>query len=168
MVKSARAWLMMAALVAVGCNEESPGNTPGADAGLIVADSGPVSCEADMANAASTVGCNGGFDGEPALNGPGGRCTPGGDAMPPGTCTTDRAICMGDLSGSGEGWCVILCDAPAGYVDAQTCPTGYRCFRMGEGIDGFGMCFRDCDAEHACQEGWACTGEGRCEELPPA
>lgn len=168
MVKSARAWLWMASLVAVGCNDEGGTTNPGDDAGMIMADAGPVTCATDMANAASTVGCNGGFDGVPAANAPGGRCTPGGDAMPPGTCTTERAICMGDLAGSGEGWCVILCDPPETYIDAQTCPTGYRCFRDGEGVDAFGMCFRDCDAEHPCQEGWSCSAEGRCEELPPS
>jgi hypothetical protein len=170
MVKSARAWLLLAALVAVGCNDQEPGSgvNPLADGSTEMPDAGPVSCTADMASAASTVGCNGGFDGEPAMNAPGGRCEPGTDTMPAGSCTTERSICMGDLSGSGAGWCVVLCDAPEAYVDAQACPAGYRCFRMGEGIDAFGLCFRDCNAEHPCQEGWACSAEGRCEELPPS
>ncbi len=170
MVKNGRALLLMAALVAMGCGDD--GTTDGVDGGPGVdamtggEDSGPVTCATDMANAASTAGCNGGFDSEPAMNAPGGRCTPGGDAMPPGTCTTESAICMGDLTGSGQGWCVITCAPPETYVDAQTCPTGFRCFRDGVGEDAFGLCFRDCDAEHPCQEGWECSVEGRCEEMP--
>lgn len=173
--KSTRAWLAMATLATMlGCGSDpgdpwvDGGSEPGADAGPAGdVDSGPVSCEADMATAASTAGCNGGFAGEPAMNAPGGRCELGTDTMPSGSCTSERSVCMGDLAGSGSGWCVILCDAPMAYVDAQSCPAGHRCFRMGSGVDAYGVCFRDCDAEHPCPEGWTCTGENRCEESPP-
>ena len=63
---------------------------------------------------------------------------------------------------------MILCDAPEAEVDSATCPSGYRCFRMGEGVDAYGICFRDCDAMHACPDGWACGAAGRCEEVPPS
>lgn len=169
---SARALLavVVAALFAVACDDNG-GSTPAADGGSLTDNDsgGPISCEAEMANAASTVGCNGGFQGEPGENDPGGRCAPGTDAMPAGSCTTEMSICMGDLAGSGGGWCVNTCPAPASLIDAQTCPAGYRCFRDGTGIDAFGICFRDCDADHPCQDGWACnTSLGRCEEQPPS
>lgn len=167
-VKCSRAWPLMAALVALGCGDQEPGRevSPLSDGGMETPDTGPVTCTADMAGAASTAGCNGGFDGEPAMNAPGGRCELGTDTMPAGSCTTERSICMGDLTGSGAGWCVVLCDAPEAYVDAQECPAGHRCFRQGEGENAFGLCFRDCDAEHPCPESWACNGEGACEEQP--
>ncbi|WP_157069381.1 hypothetical protein [Sandaracinus amylolyticus] len=168
----ARAWLaVVAALFAVACGDSGGGDVPAADGGGLgsESDSGPVSCTAEMANAASTVGCNGGFQGEPAENEPGGRCTPGTDEMPAGTCSTEMSICMGDLTGSGMGWCVNTCAPPEALIDAQTCPSGYRCFRMGTGVDAYGLCYRDCDAEHPCQEGWTCNPElGRCEETPPS
>ena len=153
------------ALLALACGDDDDGVTPVDGGGE---DAGPVSCVAEMENAASTAGCNGGFQGTPAMNDPGGRCELGTDAMPEGSCTAEMAICMGDLAGSAQGWCVITCAAPASLVDAQTCPTGYRCFRNGEGTEAWGLCYRDCDAEHPCQDGWTCnTDFGRCEETPP-
>lgn len=171
MVKNGRALLLVAALVAMGCGDDGGpvdgvDGGPGVDAMTGDGDGGPGACVADMANAASTVGCNGGFSSEPAMNAPGGRCTPGSDAMPAGTCTTEGAICMGDLTGSGQGWCVISCAPAETYVDAQTCPSGFRCFRfpVADTEDFYGLCFRDCDPANPCHEGWECNTEGRCIE----
>jgi hypothetical protein len=198
--KYGRAWLLLAALGALGCGDDEPGS--GIDSGSVAdggssdgsvrdgsitdgsvtdgasndgrvasdgsaGDSGPSACAAAASAAASTVGCNGGFAATPAMNAPGGQCTPGGESRPAGTCTTDGAICSGALAGGDLGWCTVVCTAPTTHVDAQNCPTGFRCFRMGSGTDAFGMCFRDCDATHPCQEGWACDAQGRCQEETP-
>jgi hypothetical protein len=169
-VRALLALPLICALIGTGCSDGDGAITPAPDASALTdTDAGPISCEAEAATAAATAGCNGGFQGTPEENGPGGRCTPGSDTMPAGTCTAERSICMGDLFGSGSGWCVLTCPAPVSLIDAQTCPAGYRCFRDGEGEDAFGLCFRDCDADHPCQDGWTCNASlGRCEELPPS
>lgn len=175
-----RAWLAIGAVcLATACGDDGDARVPAGDGGSLtdVRDSGvreeirePVPCAVDDAGEpTSTVGCNGGFQGVPGVNEPGGRCEPGTDEERAGSCTTDRAICMGDSAGSGQGWCVIGCPPPIARIDAQTCPRGYRCFRHREGEDAFGLCYRDCDAEHPCQEGWTCNDAlGRCEEVPPS
>lgn len=157
-----------AALLVASCGDDDGGGTlDPADGGMLVEqDAGPVSCVADMDDAASTVGCNGGFQGAPAANEPGGTCELGTDEEPAGSCTTELAICMGDFAATGQGWCVPGCQPPATFVDQQTCPTGWRCFRNGTGEDAFGLCYRDCDGDHPCQEGWACNDAfGRCEQV---
>ena len=171
--------LATVALLAVGCNNGrrvmiDAGPTPGVDSGpVVVTDSGPVvgrdsgptgsdPCATAMATAVSTVGCNGGFlSGEPAANGPNGACTGGGDAMPAGTCTTPNAACVGamGIATAGEtGECIVLCTSGGMYVTRGGCPTGYRCFDLSMND----ICFRDCDATHACPAAFMCDGEGSC------
>lgn len=143
---------------------------PGVDGGPVVGmDTGPRvdaggsdPCAAAMAAAASTVGCNGGFvTGEPAANAPGGTCTGGGTAMMGGSCTTPGAVCvdaMGIAAAGVPGECIALCTSGGTYVSRGGCPTGYRCFDLMNDI-----CFRDCDATHACPSGQPmCDGEGSC------
>ena len=160
-----RVWMVLAAIAAVGCGSSNP-STDDDDAGITADDagSGGGDCNVDMAGAAGAAGCNG-WAGAANPNEPGGACTPGGDTMPRGTCTTEGAICMGDINGTGGGWCVVLCPAPENYTGADGCASGFRCFKQGEGVDAYGICFRDCNADHPCQEGWTCnTAENRCEE----
>lgn len=116
-------------------------------------------CAASQAASLSTLGCNGGFvSGEPAPNEPSGTCTPGGEAMPAGTCTTPNALCAAS-EGATEGDCLVFCDLASTYVSTGECPMGYRCFVSGE---EYGLCYRDCDATHPCPTGQECDGEGSC------
>ncbi|MBX3247297.1 MAG: hypothetical protein KF901_08955 [Myxococcales bacterium] len=164
----------MVALMAVGCGDDDV--TPGTDGGMTGTDSGMTDtdsgmtdtdsgmmttdpCAASDANAVSTVGCNGGFvSGEPVANGPLGECTPGGEAMPAGTCTTPNTVCA---AGEGEttGECVSVCAPASTYVSTGVCPTGFRCFTLSAEV---GICFRDCDATNACPTGMECDSEGSC------
>lgn len=172
--------LVATAFVALALTACSPGRTPTADTGPRIdsgpstgtdsgpstgTDSGPTGtdpCATAMASAASTVGCNGGFvSGEPAANGPNGACTGGGDAAPPGSCTTPNAVCAGDMgiaAAGTPGECIVLCAGGSMYVTRGTCPTGYRCFELGTND----ICFRDCDATHTCPAAFTCDGEGSC------
>lgn len=166
-IVDARVWMVIAALAAIACGGSTTRSPDAAQSGED-ASVGPTDCSADMASAASRAGCNG-WAASANANEAGGPCTPGGDAMPRGTCTVEGSTCFGDLGGTGSGWCVVLCPAPELYTGSEGCPSGFRCFKQGEGVDAYGICFRDCDASHACQEGWTCnTVENRCEETPPS
>lgn len=176
MLKVTLTWLgALAILTGVGCGGNGGGSSTPVDASTPrdsstqtgrdaapAADSGPInpadSCATD--EAIDTVGCNGGFiAGEPAANGPLGTCTVGTEEMPSGSCTTPNAGCFGEDETATTGTCEVLC-APAGtYVTTGTCPTGFRCFTLGEDL---GLCFRDCDATHACPTGYECDEEGSC------
>jgi hypothetical protein len=164
-----------ALLFAAACGDDT---TPGSDAGPR-SDSGPSfidggprpdtgprpdsggggedECATDQETSADTVGCNGGWDeGEPAANAPLGACTveDGGTA---GTCTGENAFCA-PLFGGVDPVCWEACSEADTYVSTGECPSGYRCFTL----EGGALCFRDCDDEHACPDGWECDGEGSC------
>jgi hypothetical protein len=123
----------------------------------------PSACAAEMAAAASTAGCNGGFV-TPAANGTGGSCTPGNESTPQGSCTTASEICVGYSAGGEEGYCRATCEPPAGAVDESGCPTGFRCSRFMP-ADPFAICFLDCDSTHPCPDRFTCNPAfNRCEE----
>lgn len=128
-------------------------DTPRADA--------PVStdpCASDVMGSPDRVGCNGGFvSGDPAANTAGGTCTAAADPMmmPAGSCM-GSLVCSGEASMMGR--CIPLCTPGATYISTGGCPTGWRCFDL----SGNGVCFRDCDATHACPAGQMCDGEGSC------
>lgn len=115
-------------------------------------------CVASMANAASTVGCNGFLTSEPAPNEAGGTCTQGGEVNPQGSCTDATAVCAG-FEGETQGTCIPACPPTTTYVSNGGCPTGFRCFNATE---EYGICFRDCDDAHACPTGQNCDEEGSC------
>ena len=176
MYKATLTWLGALAIFAgVGCGGSGDSSAPvdastprdsstqtGRDAAT-AADSGGQSndsCEADDTDAVSTVGCNGGFvSGEPTANGPLSACTVGTEENPSGSCTAENSGCFGGGEGATTGTCEVLCEPGASYVTTGTCPTGFRCFDLGE---EFGLCFRDCDATHACPTDYECDEEGSC------
>lgn len=165
------------ALALCACTEEAvttadasevDSGSMGSDASSMRADAGPMDeCAASGSNAASTVGCNGGFvSGEPEPNEPGGICTTGGETNPGGTCTHTSAVCAPATEGASEGRCVVGCPPSMTYVTTGDCPTGFRCFRAAE---EYGICYLDCDATHPCPTGTVCDSEGSCvpEEEEP-
>lgn len=119
-------------------------------------------CSATSDNPASTVGCNGGFVmGDPAANAAGGLCTPRMNGMEytNGSCTDMMAFCVpGDMQTMGR--CFNNCTSTATYVSTGGCPSGFRCFGMGDGMAG--TCYRDCDMTHPCPTGQECDEEGSC------
>ena len=135
----------------------------GRDSGPPRADSGPRDsgpsdpCASDDATA--TVGCNGGIPGAAADNAFGGRCTPGDDTAPEGSCTDTGAICYAfDPEGNDSpmGICIVGCTAGATYTSTSDCPTGSRCFDFGGGL-----CFADCNSGTDCST-MSCDGDNSC------
>lgn len=177
MLKVTLTWLgALAILTGVGCGGNGGGGSAPVDASTprdsatqtgrdaaTAADSGGGSsdtCAADDTDAVATVGCNGGFvSGEPTANGPLSACTVGTEEMPSGSCTTPNAGCFGEDETATMGTCEVLCQAATTYVSTGSCPTGFRCFTLAE---DYGLCFRDCDATHACPTGYECDPEGSC------
>ncbi|UJR79351.1 hypothetical protein [Sandaracinus amylolyticus] len=164
--------LLALALVACGDDDGADGVDAGGgtDAGAI--DAGPRpdsgggsgdSCAEDE-DPVATVGCNGWASGTPAANEPGGTCTPGGESDPGGSCTSATGFCAAE-DGATEGTCLAVCTPAATYVSRGECPSGHRCFTLGEGEDAIGICFRDCDATHACPTGQECDDEGSCVDI---
>jgi hypothetical protein len=118
------------------------------------------------AEALANLGCNGGFaSGTPAANADYGTCTVAADPMtnPAGSCASANAACVPDAEGSTTGICRTFCPVAATYISTGGCPTGSRCFTLTDDTgETFGLCFRDCDASHACPTGMTCDAEGSC------
>jgi hypothetical protein len=117
-------------------------------------------CAVAMPPSISTVGCNGGFQtGMGAANAAFGTCTPDATMMnAAGTCTNTTDLCIAPMDGT-VGYCSPVCDPGDQYTSTSTCPDGSRCFPT---MGGGGVCFRDCDASHACPMGGACDTDGSC------
>lgn len=113
---------------------------------------GPDPCLLDFyADGTDTIGCNGPLPGPQPANSYGGSCT---GTVDPGTCTDPNAICFGN-----PGICTIPC-AIAGeevYISTSTCPTGSRCFNLGNN----GYCFPDCNSGADCSTA-TCDEDGSC------
>lgn len=154
------------AIVTDSGSDTDAGITVRTDAGSMRADAGPTDeCAAQQTNAASTVGCNGGFlTSDPAPNAIGGVCTRGDEENPQGSCTEELTFCAGDSSAT-EGLCIVACPPASTYVSTGDCPTGFRCFPV---TAEYGVCYIDCDATHPCPTGMECDREGSCvpEEVP--
>ncbi len=135
---------------------------PGTDSGGGVRDAGGGSdpCAVTDPPSLSTVGCNGGFmTGMGAANAAFGTCTPD-PAMTnaAGSCTNTTDRCIAPMDGT-VGYCSPACDPGDNYTSTSTCAAGSRCFPT---MGGGGVCFRDCDATHACPMGGACDTDGSC------
>jgi hypothetical protein len=149
--------------VIAACGGEDP-PPAGSDSGAgIDADSGSAdssyACTASDTNAADTVGCNGGILGTTAADGAfGGRCTPGDEATPEGTCTGANARCATTDFGGTVGICLVECTPEETFVSESDCPTGSRCFTF---EDGSGLCYPDCNSGADCTTG-ACDDDGSC------
>lgn len=183
-------FLAAAGLILMGCSVEEPdvdsgaggtdaGPSTGTDAGPSTGtDSGPMtgtdagpsdSCAASDTDAISTVGCNGGIYGSTEMdNQIGGACTPDGTPMMPGpgTCTAGAsgtmAICAADEDGATTGRCLYTCPSATDYVSNGACPSGSRCFNLGD----FSLCFRDCNSASDCFADEMCDSEGSCVPVP--
>lgn len=176
--------LPLAALLALAGCDDATGADAGIDAGASgdagrdsgpprpdsgSRDSGPTDpCAGDEPTA--NVGCNGAILGASQPDdGFGGRCTPGTDTDPTGSCTGTDAFCYAfdpDGNDSPVGICIVAC-TPNGtnYTNTSDCPSGSRCFDFGTG-DGFGACFPDCNADTDCSTS-SCDAENTCVGVMP-
>lgn len=164
------------ALAALACGDDAAAPT---DAGMGVdartdagrrdagrRDSGPTDpCAADVADAFDSVGCNGPILGPEVDDGElGGRCTPGGEDDPAGSCADRDALCDAGETGT-VGICLLFCTPQPTYVSTSDCPPGSRCFTFDP---DFALCYPDCEDGGDCTTG-VCDLEGGCvpDDSPP-
>ncbi|MGE0786030.1 MAG: hypothetical protein AB7S26_10105 [Sandaracinaceae bacterium] len=123
-------------------------------------------CASDDDPATTSRGCNGPLYGSTSMaNEIDGACTP--DMVDgPGSCNAGPAgidvYCAPDEVDPTMGTCLYFCPEAGTYVSTGGCPSGTRCFTL----DGFALCFRDCNTAADCFPGEECDGDGSC--VPPA
>jgi hypothetical protein len=132
------------------------------DAGVPPVDAGVQvdMCLTSQAAPRATLGCNGWASGQPAANAHSGSCM-NDNGTPQGTCTARELVCNAPQT-SNIGRCIQYCPASSSYITTGGCNPGYRCVRVSSST---GVCFRDCDATHACPADQRCDGEGSCVDL---
>lgn len=119
--------------------------------------SGDPCTPAEGQGAITTLGCNGAVPGPQENNATFGRCTPGDMSdMFQGSCGAGD-ICLETVEGAG--FCSQVCDPGPAGIGTGGCPTGSRCFAIG---DSLAVCFADCNDASECSAENTCDEDGSC------